>query len=198
MVSDRFRNRHLYTPLGADGRPRQHPQQLFCVACGGIFARRVKTNLPMCLRRCESSSLGRFAERVGSWLNFLPLPKCRAKRPLLLPFPAERKRKGPRGLSAVQFFFRCQGNQKSTRNGEILRNGVDETISLFRQAGYPTVFYRRALFCAFTCCFPVGAPQGPHKTLRLQHPAIRPPLPAGKWGFPQSPLPFGRASISMG
>ncbi|MCI6400295.1 MAG: hypothetical protein SPF51_01675, partial [Candidatus Fimivicinus sp.] len=25
---------------------------------------------PMCLRRCESSSLGRFAERVGSWLHF--------------------------------------------------------------------------------------------------------------------------------
>ena len=29
-----------------------------------------------------------------------PLPTCRAKRPLLLPFPAERKREGPRGTSA--------------------------------------------------------------------------------------------------
>ena len=38
MVSDRFRNRHLYAPLGAVRRPRQRPQQLFCVAREGIFA----------------------------------------------------------------------------------------------------------------------------------------------------------------
>ena len=38
-------------------------------------------------------------QRVSIFL----LPKCRAKRPLLLPFPAERKRKGPRGPSAFQF-----------------------------------------------------------------------------------------------
>ena len=58
-----------------------------------------------------------------------PLPKCRANRPLLLPFPAERKREGPRGLSAFQFFFPCSGNQKSKCNGEILRNCSDTTIS---------------------------------------------------------------------
>ena len=36
-----------------------------CVAREGIFARRAKTNLPMCLKRREALSLGRFAERVG-------------------------------------------------------------------------------------------------------------------------------------
>jgi len=41
----------------------------------------------------------------GSASSIFLLPKCRAKRPLLLPFPAERKRKGPRGLSASQFFL---------------------------------------------------------------------------------------------
>ena len=46
------------------------PAESDCVAREGIFARRAKTNLPMCLRRCESSSLGRFAERVRSWLHF--------------------------------------------------------------------------------------------------------------------------------
>ena len=56
-------------PLGAVWRPRQHPQQLFCVAREGIFARRIKTNLPMCLRRCESSRLGRFAELLFTWLH---------------------------------------------------------------------------------------------------------------------------------
>jgi len=54
-----------------------------------------------------------------------PLPQCHAKRPLLLPFPAERKRKGPRGLSAVQFFSPCHGKH----NAEISRNCSDETIS---------------------------------------------------------------------
>ena len=46
------------------------PAESDCVAREGIFARRAKTNLPMCLRRCESSSLGRFAERVRSCLRF--------------------------------------------------------------------------------------------------------------------------------
>ena len=44
-------------------------------------------------------------DRVSIFL----LPQCRAKRPLLLPFPAERKRKGPRGLSADQFLLPLTG-----------------------------------------------------------------------------------------
>ena len=54
--------------------------------------------------------------------SIFPLPKCRAKRPLLLPFPAERKRKGPRGLSAFQFFLPLSRQSKSKYNGEFLRN----------------------------------------------------------------------------
>ena len=69
MVPDRFRNRHHSAPLSAAGRPRQHSQQLFCVARERIFARRAKTNLPMCLKRREALSLGRFAEQVGSLLH---------------------------------------------------------------------------------------------------------------------------------
>ena len=73
-VSDRFRNRHLYAPLGAVGRPRQRSQQRSAWLVRGFLplprTAGAKTNLPMCLRRCESSSLGRFAERVGSWLHF--------------------------------------------------------------------------------------------------------------------------------
>ncbi|MBS5874376.1 MAG: hypothetical protein KIC46_09695, partial [Clostridiales bacterium] len=45
------------TPAEAEAAPAES----FCVAREGIFDRRAKTNLPMCLRRCESSSLGRFA-----------------------------------------------------------------------------------------------------------------------------------------
>ena len=51
--------------LCTDGRCRKAeaaPEESDCVAREGIFARRAKTNLPMGLRRCESSSLGRFAE----------------------------------------------------------------------------------------------------------------------------------------
>ncbi len=57
-----------------DGRPRQHIALLTAWLVREFLplprTAGVKTNLRMCLRRCESSSLGRFAERVGSWLNF--------------------------------------------------------------------------------------------------------------------------------
>ena len=81
---DRLRSSILYAKIGftkkltlkIDCAPNSFleaeaaPAESDCVAREGIFARRAKTNLPMCLRRCESSSLGRFAERVGSWLHF--------------------------------------------------------------------------------------------------------------------------------
>ena len=107
MISDRFRNRHLYAPLGAIGRPRQHNALLTAWLVRGFLplprTAGVKTNLPMCLKPRERLSLGRFAEQVRSWLHFAAAA-VPCKRPLLLPFPAERKRKGPRGLSAD--FFR--------------------------------------------------------------------------------------------
>ena len=68
MVSDRFRNRHLYAPLGAVGRPRQRPQNLSAWLVREFLplprTAGAKTNLSMCLKRREALSLGRFAERV--------------------------------------------------------------------------------------------------------------------------------------
>ena len=46
------------------------PTESGCVAREGIFARRAKTNLPICLKRREALSLGRFAEQVLTCLNF--------------------------------------------------------------------------------------------------------------------------------
>ncbi|MBS5872963.1 MAG: hypothetical protein KIC46_02460, partial [Clostridiales bacterium] len=86
----------------------------------------------------------------------------RAKRPLLLPFPAERKRKGPRGLSAFQFFFPCQGNQKKASVMEIVLVHFDKTIFLFQQA----VAGHTGAFCAFTdvrpCFFRPRLPVDPY------------------------------------
>ena len=89
---------------------------------------------------------------AGLVKGFLPLPKCRAIRPLLLPFPAERKRKGPRGLSAGQFFFPYQGNSKKAsvtqKFYEIILVYFDEPTSLFRQAEpLPLVSGRGRAFC---------------------------------------------------
>ena len=42
------------------------PAESFCVAREWIFARRAKTNLPMCLKPRERLSLERFAERVST------------------------------------------------------------------------------------------------------------------------------------
>ena len=40
-----------------------------CVACEGLFARRAKTNLSMCLKCREALSLGRFAEQLLTCLD---------------------------------------------------------------------------------------------------------------------------------
>ena len=73
MVSDRFRNRHLYAPLGAAGRPRQRPQNLSTWLVRGFLpllrTAGAKTSLSMCLKRREALSLGRFAERVLTCLD---------------------------------------------------------------------------------------------------------------------------------
>ena len=87
------------------------PAESDCVAREGIFARRAKTNLPMCLRRCESSSLGRFAERVLTCLD-LSAADVPCKTAPFTSFSGRGKRKGPRGLSAVQFFLPLSGQSK--------------------------------------------------------------------------------------
>ena len=65
-----------------------------CVAREGIFARRAKTNLPMCLRRCESSSLGRFAERVLTCFN-LSAAEVPCKTAPFASFSGRTEKEGP-------------------------------------------------------------------------------------------------------
>ena len=68
--------------------------------------------------------------------SIFPLPKCRAKRPLLLPFPAERKREGPRGPSAFQFLLPLSRQSKKAsvmqKFYEIVLTQVVMQVSLTR------------------------------------------------------------------
>ena len=55
--------------------------------------------------------------------------RCRSavrKRPLLLPFPAERKRKGPRGPSAVQFLLSLS---RQTKKAEVTQKSYEMVLS---------------------------------------------------------------------
>ena len=120
MVSDRFRNRYLYAPLGAVGRPRQRLQQLFCVAREGIFDRRAKTNLPMCLRRCESSSLGRFAEQLFTCLH-LSAAEVPCETAPFASFSGRTEKEGPaRPERGLMSFSLVKAIEKGRRNAEIL------------------------------------------------------------------------------
>ena len=146
-----------FVSVTADGRPRQQYRFAHCVAREGIFARRAKTNLPMCLRRCESSSLGRFAERDGSW-PYLSAAEVPCKTAPFASFsdraekggPA-RPERGPISSSVVKTI------KKGKRNGKILRNCSDTTASLFRQADTPfsgEMFILLPSGAASAYCFP--------------------------------------------
>ena len=54
--------------LGSFLKAEAAPAESDCVAREGIFARRAKTNLPMCLKPRERLSLGRFAEQLSTCL----------------------------------------------------------------------------------------------------------------------------------
>ena len=107
LVANRFRNQHLNAVQNAGGRPRQHLQHLtawlFHVFEAAVSMRFLQ----------KRSKFGK-VRRTGSIVHQRsPLPKCLCSsdrrngrlRPLLLPFPAERKRMGPRGLSACLTFY---------------------------------------------------------------------------------------------
>ena len=96
------------------------PAESDCVAREGIFARRAKTNLPMCLRRCESSSLGRFAERVGSWLH-LAAAEVPCKTAPFASFSGRAEKGGPARPERGPIY-------------EIVFVYFDATICLFRQS----------------------------------------------------------------
>ncbi len=133
MVSDRFRNWHLYAPLGAVGRPRQRPLNLSAWLVRGFLplprTAGAKTNLPMCLRRCESSSLGRFAERVRSWLN-LAAAEVPCRTAPFASFSGRTEKEGParpeRGPISSSVVKAIKNDK---HNAVILRNCFDETIS---------------------------------------------------------------------
>ena len=122
MVSDRFRNRHLYAPLGADGRPSQHSASPTAWLVRGFLPRPrtagAKTNLPMCLKPRERLSLGRFAERVGSWLHFAAA-KVPCKTAPFASFSGRTEKGGPSRPERVPMY-------------EIILVHFDKTISLFK------------------------------------------------------------------
>ena len=121
MVYDRFRNRHLYAPLGADGRPRQHSALLTAWLVRGFLplprTAGAKTNLPMCLRRCESSSLGRFAELFLTCLN-LSAAEVPCETAPFASFSGRTEKEGPARPERVPIY-------------EIVLVHFDKTISLF-------------------------------------------------------------------
>ena len=94
------------------------PEESDCVAREGIFARRAKTNLPMCLRRCESSSLGRFAELLLTCL-VLPAADVPCETVPFVSFSGRAEKEGPARPERVPIFLPC--NQKGKHNAEILR-----------------------------------------------------------------------------
>ena len=154
MVSDHFRNRHHSAPLSAAGRPRQRPQQLFCVARERIFARRAKTNLPMCLKRREALSLGRFAERVSTCLN-LSAAEVPCKTAPFASFSGRTEKEGPARPERVPISSSLiKAIKKASVTGKfykIVLMHFGETISLFQQAGNAAVPSGTAAFhsCQF-------------------------------------------------
>ena len=68
-----------------------------------IFLRGSKTNLSICLRRCESSSLGRFAEQLFTCLN-LPAAEVPCKTAPFASFSGRAEKEGPARPERVPIF----------------------------------------------------------------------------------------------
>ena len=75
-----------------------------CVACEGIFARRAKTNLPMCLKRREALSLGRFAELFLTCLD-LSAAEVPCKTAPFASFSGRAEKEGPTRPERIPIFF---------------------------------------------------------------------------------------------
>ena len=106
-----------------------------CVAREGIFDRRAKTNLPMCLKRREALRLGRFAERVSTCLN-LSAAEVPCKTAPFASFSGRTEKEGPTrpkripiSSFLVKAIKRANVMQKFY---EMVLVHFDETISLFR------------------------------------------------------------------
>ena len=86
------------SPPCVDGRPRQHIALLTAWLVREFLplpcTAGAKTNLPMCLRRCESSSLGRFAELFLTCLH-LPAAEVPYKTAPFASFSGRTEKEGP-------------------------------------------------------------------------------------------------------
>ena len=86
----------------------------------GIFARRAKTNLPMCLKPRERLSLERFAERVGSWLH-LAVAEVPCKTAPFASFSGRTEKEGPARPERVPISSSLvKAIKKGRRNAEML------------------------------------------------------------------------------
>ena len=138
MVSDRFRNRHLYAPLGAFGRPRQRPQNLSAWLVREFLplprTAGAKTNLSMCLKRREALSLGRFAEQLLMCLN-LSAAEVPCKTAPFASFSGRTEKEGPTRPERVPFLLPLSKKSKKAiateKCYEIVLMHFDEMISFF-------------------------------------------------------------------
>ena len=80
--------------LGSFLKAEAAPAESDCVAREGIFARRAKTNLPMCLKPRERLSLGRFAEQLSTCL-YLPAAEVPCKTAPFASFSGRTEKEGP-------------------------------------------------------------------------------------------------------
>ena len=105
-----------------------------CVAREGIFDRRAKTNLPMCLKRREALRLGRFAERLSTCLN-LSAADVPCKTAPFASFSGRTEKEGPTRPERVPFLLPLSKKSKKAiateKCYEIVLMHFDEMISFF-------------------------------------------------------------------
>ena len=119
-----------------------------CVACEGLFARRAKTNLSMCLKRREALSLGRFAERVLTCLN-LSAAEVPCKTAPFASFSGRTEKEGParpeRGSISSSLI---KVIKKDKRNGEIYEIVLSGEFSLITFIVMPVSLTRLHSLCS--------------------------------------------------
>ena len=97
-----------------------------------------KTNLPMCLKRREALSLGRFAERVGLWLH-LPAADVPCKTAPFASFSGRTEKEGPARPERVPIFSSLV---RAIKKASIMQNLYDMVFVHFTKR-YPFFDSRR-------------------------------------------------------
>ena len=101
----------------------------------GIFARRAKTNLSMCLKRREALSLGRFAEQVLTCLD-LAAAEVPCKTAPFASFSGRTEKDGPARPERGPIFHLVELSKKT--NGEIYEIVLSGEVRLC-----PMIFFKR-------------------------------------------------------